>query len=1174
MNVAVAEKHLFKMKFREKFAFLFDIHSLFYFTLLLIGVGIGFFGYALFTQSFTTPFSGDFAQQYFAFEYNFYDDWWTFFKTGKFPLYDSNTFLGADNIVSNTYYGLFSPFTFPILFFPRSFVPQAMALCSIAKLVVGALLFRVYLKYMGASEGSARTFSIAYAFMGWTAFYLWFNNFAEVLTFFPLILFGIEKIIREKKIWACSLGYCLMGLGNYFFLLTFGIFGVIYAGFRFFQTLKERGGIKNYKEHLIVIGMGIAGFAIGYLMAAVVLFPAIFGSFGISRATGAKYLDTLKEAFADKDFSKAFEIIFTWWHPNVVKGGGAEKYYFMAAYPVASFFYPTISCRYVNIVGASSFENAGSSIFFFTPCIIMFCACVYRSIIHKKISHFIAIFICVACLFIPFFYFLCGAFTNNYGRWEIIVPAMGLVYIALNFDHRDEIPKTVIFISGIIAMLGMILALFLAFDIVRNYGYDSRTRTSNYVYSFVDGDQMNVVIYEVILCAIEVIIIGGFWKKKYLNKFVRLFIVGEAIVMGNIVANMHYLQDIYTDVNTGLEPLSHQVELISKLNNEDKSFFRMVSSMTNESHVNLPQAENYNGLTTFHTFYNNEVDDFIHMTDMTSWDESWSAHYYFKHQYMESFLGVKYYLTKDSDTTYYYSDHNKVYDPNVPLNFSLKEHDEVNGYRIYQNDYHINFGIAYDTLYYKHRNESNPKYNAFYKGNNLGTYLRNEEVLFKGVILNDEDLDEINTEHPGVFNIKDEVPSLEMKKLSINFKGIYAPYSYDESGNVTYGYMNPDDPTYAIKDKFKVDVSTSLAPKYTYQLVYEPRYTSAFDIGESGGYYVLDYPIRNPWNNYNACVWLINKDGKTIAFDELRYTESDNTNVGRALYSREPVYKIIVCALGGDYFKQTPALYYESYDTVKAKLAKAANNGITNLKRSVNDYSFETNYESEKFFVSQLAFTKGWKLKVTAADGTVSYPKVYNAQGGFVGFVAPSGETKYELSYMTPDLIKWALVSAAAMVGFVALTIVGYKMKFKQSEVAISSKKPAKVQKPKEKKARNKAKESKKKTDDAKPVFAKEKKPNKVKPIKIEPKRVKAETVQPEEAIVTEQVINDVEPKPLEQTNENDYYYETVNQLGMFESIHDSSYPANNKADEEYYEKLTGSLKLFKQNKQARKTKK
>lgn len=127
-------------KIKSKFSFLKDPHSFFYYVLILVAVGFGFFVYALITQNFTTPYSGDFSQQAYQLYYNFYDDWWTFFKTGEFPFYDANTFLGADNIAANTYYGLFSPFTFPILFVTRDFIPRMMALISIARLVVGGLL--------------------------------------------------------------------------------------------------------------------------------------------------------------------------------------------------------------------------------------------------------------------------------------------------------------------------------------------------------------------------------------------------------------------------------------------------------------------------------------------------------------------------------------------------------------------------------------------------------------------------------------------------------------------------------------------------------------------------------------------------------------------------------------------------------------------------------------------------------------------------------------------------------------------------------------------------------------------------------------------------------------------------------------------------------------------------
>ena len=1041
MNAVVSEKHLFKMKARSRFAFLFDKHSLFYFVILLICVGLGFFALALLSQKFTTPFGGDFAQQYYAFEYNFYDDWWTFFRTGKFLFFDTNTFLGADNVISNTYYGLFSPFTFPILFFPRSFLPHAMALVTIAKLVTGALLFRVFLKYMGVTESTARIFAIAYAFMGWTGYYLWFNNFAEVLAFFPLILFGIEKIIREKKIWACSLGYSLIGLGNYFFLLTFGIFGVIYAGFRFFQTLKERGGIKNYKEHLIVLGLGIAGFAIGYLMCAVVMVPAIVGSFSISRATEAQYFNVLKQAFADGNIGKAFEIIFTWWDPDLVTSSNPDpsKYSFMAALPLASFFYPAVSGRYVNIINYSSFNDVGSSIFFFTPCIILFFASMYRSFIHKKISHFIAIGLCVLCLFVPFFYFLSGFFTDNYGRWEIIVPALGLLYIALNFDKREETPRLVIFIAGIIAFLGMILTFILALDIATNYAKGVKSN-DNYINQLMGSDMVGVVVYELILCGLETMLFGGLWHKKYIGKMIKFFIIGEAVIMGNLVTRYHGLQSIRDDVNTGLDNMANQIALISEVKAQDPSYYRMVSSMTDSGHVNLPQAEGFNGVTTFHTFYNNNVDDFVHMTDMMSWDGSWSAHYAFKHEYLESFLGVKYYITRDSDTKYYNPDH--VYEPNVPLNYSLIKHDDVNGYRVYQNDYHINFGMAYDTLFYKHSDEDNPKYNAFYEEghawNNLDNYLRNEEVLFQGAILNDADLDEVISNHPSAFNVVDAVPTLNMRKLDITKKGIYVPFNLNDEGQKEYIYMDPENPTKAIKDEFKLSESPD-APKNTYQIVYEPKYTSAFDIGEEGGYYVLNYPIRNPWSEYNACAWLINKDNKVITFDEVRYTESDNTWVGRALYSKEPVYKIIVCVLGNDYYSSTPDLYYQSFDEVKQTLMKAANNGIKNLSYNVNDFKFETNYDTEKFFVTQLAYTSGWTLKATLSDGTVTYPKVYNAQGGFAGFVAPKGAVKYELSYKTPDIVKWAIVSAAAFMGLGASIVVPIILKKKKEKRIESS---------------------------------------------------------------------------------------------------------------------------------------
>lgn len=1018
MNLTINEKHEVNQLLHKKFNFLFDKSSFFYYFITLLLVGFGFFGYALLTQHFTTPFSGDYSQQAFAFYYNFYDDWWLFFKTGKFPMFDYNTFIGADNIFANTYYGLFSPFTFPILFFPRVAIPQAMALMTIAKLVCGALLFRIYLKYMGCKETTARIFSIAYAFMGWMAYYLWFNTFYEVLAFLPLILFGIEKVIRERKIWAVSLGFFLMGIGNYFFLLTIGIFGVIYAGFRFFQTIKER----NTKQNLSVIGLGVIGFALGFLMCSVVVFPAVMSSFGINRATSGKYWPLLKDAIKQNDWPTAFEMMFTYWHPNIANWGyDPSKYYFAYGFPLASYFFPTVSGRYVNIIHYTEFENSGSSIFFFTPCMILFLCSMFRSIKNGKISHILGFALCLVCLFVPFFYFLIGAFSNCYGRWELVVPVVGITYIAMNFDHREEMTSKSVIFSGIITFASMVGVIFLAKYIISIYGY-SEGLTGPYIDQF--GETKYLIIYELILCAVETFLLGRFWRKSFLPAIINCLIIGEAVVMGNVVANMHYLQSIETDVNGGETQLAIETDIINGINAQDKSYFRIQNPSVNESHPNLPNAEGYNGMSTFHTFYNNEVDDFVHMTQITCHDTSWSGLAYGKHANLDEFLGVKYYLTKDINTTYYYYQNNQkytyVFPANVPLNYEYQEGLSKNGYKVWKNKYQINFATSYDNLYYKHTNEIDPRFNDFYtSSSNYSNYLRNEEALFSGAILNDADLDEIMATYPGVFT-SSNAPTRKSDSLGYvrKFYGIYE----DDS------WFDPFNPSkYIDDDHLIVNPSTSKLDVNKFQIVYEPNDGSGyFDIGDKGGAYLFDYPTRQTWGeDYSAAVFLIGMDDKVITFDDLQGTANSNASghIIRGLYSKDKIKRIIVIPLNGKYYAYTTPIYFEPWEEVEARYQAAIDNSVKNVSYSVNDFDFTTSYQTERFVVSQVAYTKGWKVFATNSEGVKTELKTYNAQGGFVGFVAPKGDITYHMCYTTPDIKIWLPISCGSLAAIIGITV-------------------------------------------------------------------------------------------------------------------------------------------------------
>ena len=106
-----------KSWFQNKFAFLKDKQHVFYYFVFLFVLALIMSSVVLLTESFTIPLGGDYVQQQIPFYTNGYDDWWHFIKTGEFPLWDSNTVLGVNNIGANSFYYFLNPFFLPILLF-------------------------------------------------------------------------------------------------------------------------------------------------------------------------------------------------------------------------------------------------------------------------------------------------------------------------------------------------------------------------------------------------------------------------------------------------------------------------------------------------------------------------------------------------------------------------------------------------------------------------------------------------------------------------------------------------------------------------------------------------------------------------------------------------------------------------------------------------------------------------------------------------------------------------------------------------------------------------------------------------------------------------------------------------------------------------------------------------
>ncbi len=985
--LCLSHKAFYREYIYPKLQGLKNFHSFFYYVLFLILIGFGFFFFALITQCFTTPFTGDYSQQGIPFAFNFYDTWWTFFKTLNFPNWDHNVFLGADNIEANTFYGVFSPFTFPILFLPREMIAQSMALMSIARMVVGGLLFRLYLKTFNVKESTARIFSLAYAFMGWTAYHLWFNSFYEVATFFPLILYGIERVLKDKIIWSVSLGFFLLGISNYFFFLTAGIFGVIYALFRYLQTIKQRHGI----EHLTVILLGIAGFALGILMSGFCTLPAIISSFNIARYENSTYWSDIVYAFENDKYKEAFKYIFLYWDGD---NNGYRSFY-----PLASFLFPTISNRFVTVVRDIYFDNFGSSIFIFTPSIIMLFSSLYISFKERKPSHFIAATLLTLSLFIPFLYYLCGAMSIGYGRWEIIVPLCALAYVAIQFDKREMLKRWVIIVSGVITSILMVLAYL--------YGQYLETkfiRVDNY------SGIIFLLIYEVVVAIVTTALLAKYYKDVKINKIITGIISVEIIVMGTIIANVHGLSNYLNSASGGFSSIRIESDIVNKITAIDQSFYRIQSNRAYSGNDNIMMIENYNGASTFHSFYNTEVDDFQRMSHILKSDNTWIGSASEKRINLDAFLGVKYYLQMEEYFDYSYQENNEWITAHLPINVPLgytriDNASDGDGYALYRNDHHINFASSYKTIYDK-GNCASSIYNNFHSGSHLTDVMRNEEAYLKGAILNSEDAFLLRQKYGDIFTYEN-APKREMKH-------------YQEPTSVSFYHykdiFNPTKPNLYLESGTKISSSDLANYKKTELLIeFKPTYEETFPMSEEGMYYLIYYPITS---KTAIDIFFISEDenGQSYVslFDRYMNTDSDGYKYLRGFYPTIPVTKILMRPRG-DEVRTNVSLYYEDIATTLNRIDNLRQYSVYNVIQDVDYFSFESNYDSIRFMITQVAYSKNWQVKAKDDNGNIYHLNTYNSQGGFVGFVTPSdGHLVYEMTYITPLYQEGLIISLVA----------------------------------------------------------------------------------------------------------------------------------------------------------------
>ena len=189
----------------------------------------------------------DLKSQYYPFLSYFRD-----FLKGKVGLFSLSFGLG-DNFIGTLYYYLLSPFN--LLLFFISNINLFVIIIVILKSAFSAFFCYRFLKYQFDIENKYCfvIFSVLYSMSSYFLAYNFHIQFLDIYMLFPLLLLGIDKIIKESKYFLYIFVFILCIFCNYYFSYMIAIFSFIYFNYLLFvNNTSLKSIIKLNKEFIII----------------------------------------------------------------------------------------------------------------------------------------------------------------------------------------------------------------------------------------------------------------------------------------------------------------------------------------------------------------------------------------------------------------------------------------------------------------------------------------------------------------------------------------------------------------------------------------------------------------------------------------------------------------------------------------------------------------------------------------------------------------------------------------------------------------------------------------------------------------------------------------------------------------------------------------------------------
>lgn len=149
-------------------------------------------------------------------------------RDGSLFSYSWNIGLGADFVSLYAYY-LASPLNWLIVLCPGNAVVEFMTILVVVKIAACGLTAACYLqRHFETERMAAAVFGTAYALCAFTAAYSWNIMWTDCMVLLPLILLGLERLVKEGRplLYYGTLALCI--LSNYYISIMICIFLVFW----------------------------------------------------------------------------------------------------------------------------------------------------------------------------------------------------------------------------------------------------------------------------------------------------------------------------------------------------------------------------------------------------------------------------------------------------------------------------------------------------------------------------------------------------------------------------------------------------------------------------------------------------------------------------------------------------------------------------------------------------------------------------------------------------------------------------------------------------------------------------------------------------------------------------------------------------------------------------------